>query len=711
MKKFFTLCAALLMSALSFADSGTVQNIPTTDSNPFDCSTVVLEQVSYPDNAGWNGNNIDWIGHGDVVSYNINNTVESAYKITFTYSTILEGVTVDFVIKDASDKEVFKSTIETPCTSGGLNDWSNYVAAESAVTPVLPTGAYKFYIYYGEGTWQGEANYFACNINNIKFEAVAGGAAGASFDIDLSTVDTSESKAGNLHYMADGDENCPRLDYPGAGSIAKFEIDIPETSAYKIAFNYASPMDKMFMVWTLTNAAGELVYNEYFPLEPTGAPGDFWTIYKDFDGVPTTPVLAAGKYTLRIYYNVSVDGEVTPAWYDGNENAAFHSNIKSITFTAVAGGETGGVADAALDATTLDEGNSTSAIWLFADGYIISNTANKSAAAGSVNTLKYSRNTTFTIEVPAGKTVTAVEFEGYTNGTWADGSYSFVGVLGDQTFNEKTDDKTLEWMANRTAKYGFPGNDETNDDGTQKVATHKIDLASPVEGGGKIDFAFYGTNQVCAIVRLYTGGGAAQEAKVIYSWIGAEAGATEVGGKAVASDGESVNYLNAGGDGTEYYTIRINKKKADIATDNVEFTLDEPLQAGDEIAITGYRNKDTDANGNLYILFENGTEIDEGEDVKWNNVHADYGQKPNTNTYAVGDAAGSKSFKIARSKASTNVFITEIKITRGGATGIESVKAVKVIPVNNFIYNLAGQRVDANYKGVVIKNGKKFLQK
>ena len=44
-----------------------------------------------------------------------------------------------------------------------------------------------------------------------------------------------------------------------------------------------------------------------------------------------------------------------------------------------------------------------------------------------------------------------------------------------------------------------------------------------------------------------------------------------------------------------------------------------------------------------------------------------------------------------------------------GAAGIQAVKTVKA--GNGFIYNLAGQRVDANYKGVVIKNGQKMIQK
>ena len=45
----------------------------------------------------------------------------------------------------------------------------------------------------------------------------------------------------------------------------------------------------------------------------------------------------------------------------------------------------------------------------------------------------------------------------------------------------------------------------------------------------------------------------------------------------------------------------------------------------------------------------------------------------------------------------------------GAGTGINRVNAEKV--ADNAIYNLAGQKVNASYKGVVIKNGKKFFQK
>lgn len=52
----------------------------------------------------------------------------------------------------------------------------------------------------------------------------------------------------------------------------------------------------------------------------------------------------------------------------------------------------------------------------------------------------------------------------------------------------------------------------------------------------------------------------------------------------------------------------------------------------------------------------------------------------------------------------------EVTVTQGTVTGIEvTTKTVKTS--NTPMYNLAGQRVDKNYKGIVIKNGNKFIVK
>ena len=40
-----------------------------------------------------------------------------------------------------------------------------------------------------------------------------------------------------------------------------------------------------------------------------------------------------------------------------------------------------------------------------------------------------------------------------------------------------------------------------------------------------------------------------------------------------------------------------------------------------------------------------------------------------------------------------------------------AIKTLKNKAQKNVRYNLAGQKVDANYKGAVIMNGKKFIQK
>ena len=196
-------------------------------------------------------------------------------------------------------------------------------------------------------------------------------------------------------------------------------------------------------------------------------------------------------------------------------------------------------------------------------------------------------------------------------------------------------------------------------------------------------------------------------ANAIYYWEGAAEAAIEKGGVATAHGAceGRVNYSNA-----DYYTLSVNGKKANIETDYILITLDNALEAADQIAITAYRNKDTDANGTLYMLFENGYEIDEGDNMIWNNVHPDLGQQPNTNTYKVAEGAGSKTIKISRSKSSTNVFITKFVITRGGTDGIANVEVVTPVK-NNAIYNLSGQKVDASYKGIIIVNGKKFFNK
>ena len=50
-----------------------------------------------------------------------------------------------------------------------------------------------------------------------------------------------------------------------------------------------------------------------------------------------------------------------------------------------------------------------------------------------------------------------------------------------------------------------------------------------------------------------------------------------------------------------------------------------------------------------------------------------------------------------------------LRSVNGSSTGINAIKAD--VQQNGAIYNLKGQKVEADYKGLVIKNGKKVMQK
>lgn len=208
-------------------------------------------------------------------------------------------------------------------------------------------------------------------------------------------------------------------------------------------------------------------------------------------------------------------------------------------------------------------------------------------------------------------------------------------------------------------------------------------------------------------------------ANAIYFWESPDGTPVEKGGKIeyMNGDGNRLNYGNAG-----YHTICLNGKKGnmnDAPSANAGYmllTLDEALQAGDFIDITAYRNKNADdKNATIQFYFENGVEW--ADSKSFVNICADEndedydddGATPNTHTWEITAAeAGSKTIKLTRNSASTNIFITKFIITRG-ASGIQNVEVAT--PANNAIYNLSGQKVDANYKGIVIVNGKKFFNK
>ena len=196
-------------------------------------------------------------------------------------------------------------------------------------------------------------------------------------------------------------------------------------------------------------------------------------------------------------------------------------------------------------------------------------------------------------------------------------------------------------------------------------------------------------------------GSAWAEDEVIFSWEGGEE-ATVTGGTVTANNAgtdctaEDVNVSNA-----IYKVIRLRGAK-DYSTYVVVFTLDKALLAGDQLKVTGYRNKNA-ANKQTGFLakFDKGGSVTTGGDTEFVNIDTsdasaddnNRGTEPNTITLTVPDAAaGSKTITATRANTGTNFFITKIEIVRPVSD--------KVTPMGKFVsevLNLApGASVETN---------------
>ena len=199
----------------------------------------------------------------------------------------------------------------------------------------------------------------------------------------------------------------------------------------------------------------------------------------------------------------------------------------------------------------------------------------------------------------------------------------------------------------------------------------------------------------------------------LYCWQSVEGTPFEYGGTISYEngDGNRLNYKNG-----DYYTICLNGKKGNMndATPSANagymlVTLDKALSEGDVIEMTAYINKNSSAKASAWFEFENGTTAEGNIYGDEANIHTDFGGVPTTTKLAVpAAAAGSKSFKMTRSQAGTNLFITKLQITSGTTVGISS---VETLYKDGTIYNLRGQKVQKPTRGLYIIDGKKLFVK
>ena len=192
-----------------------------------------------------------------------------------------------------------------------------------------------------------------------------------------------------------------------------------------------------------------------------------------------------------------------------------------------------------------------------------------------------------------------------------------------------------------------------------------------------------------------------------YTWNGTEPTVTDIvlsGSTYNASTSSSSSYSFNGG-----YSITNNNNKSYAAgnsstikySKDVQYTIVPPVgKAITAVSFTGYANYD----GGSYLKEVNGTEYAETD---YPYIHD--GNKANFRTYAIPFATPVTDALTFTPGGNQSCFIITLTVTN--ATGIIEVQSSKFKSQDSTCYNLAGQRVSASHKGLVIVNGRKVIIK
>ena len=216
-----------------------------------------------------------------------------------------------------------------------------------------------------------------------------------------------------------------------------------------------------------------------------------------------------------------------------------------------------------------------------------------------------------------------------------------------------------------------PNNGDNPYEGQLNVESGEIDVPA-----GDVTISGTSSIQVSKIVFTPSAseGGEEGTEEAIYSWESPSGTPVETGGTIayVNGDGNRLNIKQG-----DYYTISLNGKKGNIndaaASGNaghMEVTLNEELQAGDVIKILAFTNKTSSAKASAYVVFEDGTGVDSGEFGDEANIGLTPAGTPQEKTINVpSTAVGTKTFKMTRGTAGTNLWIIKLQVTRVTAGG------------------------------------------
>ena len=251
-------------------------------------------------------------------------------------------------------------------------------------------------------------------------------------------------------------------------------------------------------------------------------------------------------------------------------------------------------------------------------------------------------------------------------------------------------------------------------DGENKIQLFKgIDVSSYADNDKTYDIKalfnniYKGTAEIQPVEVTEAGGETPVEtSKAIYYWMEGFEAANEIAfedGAKIAITGNTTKTISGAKDitvdGTEYKTMKLSN--------GAQNTLTMP-EGCNVVKLTfySYINKASTAEGlrTSYWKEVAGETYDETTALSCYN-DGDF-TAPDVREFTLKTPANTVTFTNTGEQL---CYVLVVEYTKGGAASVNSIEVEKA--KNNIRYNLAGQRVDESYKGVVIMNGKKFVVK
>ena len=521
------------------------------------------------------------------------------------------------------------------------------------------------------------------------------------FDLNTVTIETNSTFSPNVKDNGD----FLNLDYFGEGDVAVFALNNTTTASYNITFETATPQELSNADFEILDAAGTSIYKQNAIIEKTGESGGDWGNYVVNSTLPATPVMEAGQYTLRITMHQGILWET------------FTANIRNIVFTANQSADAIDIPSKLFDLNKVKiENNSTFSPNVKDNGDFLNLDyfGEGDVAVFALNNTKASAYA-ITFETATPQEMSNADFEILD----ADGK----SVYKQNAIIEKTGESGGDW-GNYVVNSTLPATPVMNPGAyTLRITMHQGTIWETFTANIR-NIAF------AAVEGVEPGGDLEEQSTVLCYWPADDTvgtiGNAEVNGS--MGDGNLIKWANGisivlerddkSYAGAENLVINGEKYKTVKLSNGAMNTIHAPEgYVINKLTVYSYINYDRVNKGsegrvcywkqigeNTYTQ-DNATILKDYNDDNKNSTA--YQETPDKVEVAIPNLSSVQ----LQNTGEQLCFVLEVTFGKASTSGIEKVEIARPVMEDGVMYNLQGIRVDENYRGIVIMNGKKYLKR